>query len=182
MLKFLLYHPSAASLETLNLRMSDEHHHPIASRDVPLFLAALRRKGTLRMLDVCGMVVGDASAVEFPPTLVELGVNRTALSPRGIVALLATCPDLFYLDIEAHLSGGKLRLSQYADVFSSIRRDHPNVRIVECSGVGVEATGEIPDILLGWHWLHGRSRRGYESCFRCANVLGGWCRRTSGMS
>jgi hypothetical protein len=33
--------------------------------------------------------------------------------------------------------------------------------VVECAGVGIEATDEIFDILFGWHWFHGRSRRGY---------------------
>ena len=141
--------------------MSDEFNHPIGPRDVPLFLSGLKAKGTVKMLDICGMLATDMNAADFPTTLVELGINRTGLSPYGIMALLSNSPDLFYLDIEAKLSGGKLRLSQYADVFTSIRRDHPNVRIVECSGSGVEATDEIFDILFGWHWLHGRSRRGY---------------------
>jgi len=107
------------------------------------------------------MLITDANTLDFPSTLVELGVHRTGISPRGVLSLLSTLPRLFYIDVEANLSGGKLRLSQYADVFTSIRRDHSHVRIVECSGPGVEATDEIYDILLGWHWLHGRSRRGY---------------------
>ena len=159
-LKFLLYHPASTHLESLNLRISDEHYHPVRPEDVPLFLSALRAKGTLKSLDVCGMQVTDTYVLDFPQTLIELGVHRTGISPSGVISLLPTLPHLFYIDIEANLSGGKLRLSQYADVFTSIRRDHPNVRIVECSGPGIEATDEIHDILLGWHWLHGRSRRG----------------------
>lgn len=162
-LKFLLYHPASRRLESLNLRISDEHYHPVHPQDVPLFLSALKAKGTLKMLDVCGMVITDINVFDFPPTLVELGINRTEITPRGILGLLSTLPRLFYIDVEANLSGGKLRLSQYADVFTSIRRNHPNVRIVECSGAGIEATDEIQDILFGWHWLHGRSRRGYFS-------------------
>lgn len=115
------------------------------------------------MLDICGMPVNDDHALEFPHTLVELGVNRSDLTPQGILTLLSNMPELFYLDIEANLSGGRLRLSQYADVFSAIRRNHSHVRIVECSGPGIEATDEIHDILYGWHWLHGRSRRGYAT-------------------
>lgn len=114
------------------------------------------------MLDVCGMPVNDEHALEFPTTLVELGVHRSRLTPQGILTLISYMPHLFYLDIEANLSGGRLRLSQYADVFTSIRRHHPHVRIVECSGPGIETTDEIFDILFGWHWLHGRSRRGYR--------------------
>ena len=151
-------------LESLNIRVSDELNHPIEPRDVPLFFSALRSKGTLRMLDVCGMPVSDDHALDFPNTLIELAVPRTCLTPQGIMAALSNLPELFYLDIEANLSGGRLRLSQYADVFTSIRRNHPHVRIVECSGLGIEATDEIYDILLGWHWLHGRSRRGYVTC------------------
>lgn len=152
-------------LESLNIRISDELDHPIEPRDVPLFLSALKSKGTLRMLDVCGMPVSDDDAAGFPNTLVELSVPRSSLTPQGIMSVLSNLPELFYLDIEANLSGGRLRLSQYADVFTAIRRNHPNVRIVECSGSGIEATDEIHDILLGWHWLHGRSRRGYVRCF-----------------
>jgi hypothetical protein len=163
-MSFLLDHPASTHLESLNIRVSDELNHPIDPRDVPLFLSVLKSKGTVRMLDICGMPVNDTHALEFPTTLVELGVNRSHLSPQGILTLLSNMPELFYLDIEANLSGGKLRLSQYADVFSSIRRKHSHVRIVECSGPGVEATDEIHDILYGWHWLHGRSRRGFVAC------------------
>lgn len=141
--------------------MNDEINHPISPRDVGFFLSALKSKGTLRALDICGVPVGDEHALEFPSTLVELGVNRTLLSPHGIQTLLSIMPHLFYLDLEANLSGGRLRLSQYADVFTSIRTKHAHVKIVECSGSGIEATDEIHDILYGWHWLHGRSRRGY---------------------
>jgi hypothetical protein len=160
MLSFLLDHPASAHLESLNVRINDELSHPIEPRDVPLFLSALKAKGTLRMLDICGIPVNDDHALDFPTTLVELGVHRSGLTPQGILKMLSNMPELFYLDIEANLSGGKLRLSQYADVFTSIRHNHPHVRIVECSGPGVEATDEIYDILFGWHWLHGRSRRG----------------------
>ena len=157
---FLLDHPASTGLESLNVRVNDELNHPISRRDVPLLLSALKAKGTLRSLDICGVPVNDDLAVDFPSTLVELGVHRTGLSPRGIQNLVSVLPNLFYLDLEANLSGGRLRLSQYADVFTSIRNKHPNVKIVECSGPGVEATDEIYDILYGWHWLHGRSRRG----------------------
>jgi hypothetical protein len=160
MLSFLLDHPASTHIESLNVRINDELNHPIEPRDVPLFLSALKSKGTLRMLDICGIPVNDDHALHFPTTLVELGVRRSGLTPQGILTLLSNTPHLFYLDIEANLSGGKLRLSQYADVFTSIRHRHPHVRIVECSGPGVEATDEIYDILFGWHWLHGRSRRG----------------------
>jgi len=160
LLRFLLHHPASSELESLNARFNDELNHPIEPQEVGLFLSALRSKGTLQMLDVCGMQVADENAQDFPNTLVELGVNRSGLTPQGILALLSKQPDLHFLDIEANLSGGRLRLSQYADVFRSIRHDYPNVRVVECSGSGVEATDEIFDILLGWHWLHGRSRRG----------------------
>ena len=119
----------------------------------------------MRMLDVCGMPVSDNDALGFPNTLVELSVPRSSLTSQGIMSVLSNLPELFYLDIEANLSGGRLRLSQYADVFTAIRHNHPNVRIVECSCSGIEATDEIYDILLGWHWLHGRSRRGYIKCF-----------------
>jgi hypothetical protein len=174
-LKFLLHHPASMHLESLNIRVSDELNHPIERRDVPLFLSALRSKGTLRMLDVCGMPVSDDDALGFPSTLVELAVPRTNITSQGIVAVLANLPELFYLDIEANLSGGRLRLSQYADVFTAIRRNHPHVRIVECSGLGIEATDEIHDILLGWHWLHGRSRRGYVThSLPANNFLDGW--------
>ena len=161
MLSFLVDHPASTHLESLNIRVNDELNHPINPRDVPLLLSALKSKGTLRMLDVCGMTISDDNALDFPTTLVELGVHRTGITPQGILTLLSNTPELFYLDIEANLSGGKLRLSQYADVFTSIRRNHQQLRIVECSGPGVEATDEIHDILYGWHWLHGRSRRGY---------------------
>jgi hypothetical protein len=161
LLTFLLDHPASTCLESLNIRVNDELNHPLERRDVPVFLSALKSKGTLRALDICGVPVGDELAFDFPPTLVELGIHRTGLSPYGIQALLAVMPDLFYLDIEANLSGGRLRLSQYADVFTSIRHHHSHVKIVECSGSGIEATDEICDILFGWHWLHGRSRRGY---------------------
>lgn len=147
-------------LESLNIRIPDELDHPISAIDVPLFLSTLRSK-PIKQLDVCGMPITDDDALDFPTTLVELGVNRTQLTPSGMLSVLSTLPDLFYLDIEANLSGGRLRLGGYADVFTAIRRDYPNVRIVECSGSGIEATDEIYDILLGWHWLHGRSRRGY---------------------
>jgi hypothetical protein len=148
-------------IESLNIRVNEESNHPIGSQDVGLFLSALLAKGTVRSLDVCGMPVTDEHAMEFPPTLVELGVYRTDFTPQGLLALLSNVPDLFYLGIEAKLSGGRLRLGQYADVFRAIRLEHPHVRVVECSGAGIEGTDEIYDILLGWHWLHGRSRRGY---------------------
>jgi hypothetical protein len=160
-LSFLLDHPASMHLESLNIRVNDELNHPISPQDVPLFLSALKSKGTIRMLDVCGMPISDDNALDFPPTLVELGVHRTGITPQGILTLLSNTPELFYLDIEANLSSGKLRLSQYADVFTSIRHNHQQLRVVECSGPGVEATDEIYDILYGWHWLHGRSRRGY---------------------
>jgi hypothetical protein len=157
----MLDHPASTHLESLNIRINDDLNHPIDPRDVPLFLSVLKSKGTLRMLDICGLPVTDDHALDFPTTLVELGIHRSGLSPQGILALLSNTPELFYLDIQANLSGGRLRLSQYADVFTSIRRYHPNIRIVECSGPGIEATDEIYDILYGWHWVHGRSRRGY---------------------
>jgi hypothetical protein len=160
-LSFLLDHPASTQLESLNFRINDELRHPVDPRDVALFLSVLKSKGTLRMLDICGMLVTDENALEFPTTLIELGINRSGMTPYGILNLLSISPQLFYLDIEAKISGGKLRLSQYADVFNSIRHDYPQLRIVECSGSGVEATDEIYDILFGWHWLHGRSRRGY---------------------
>ena len=159
---FLHDHPASSTLESLNLRMNDELTHPVAPRDVPLFLSALKTKGSLKMLDICGMPAADVNTMDFPTTLVELGINRSGISPQGILTLLSNLPNLFYLDIQARFSGAKLRLSDYADVFTSIRRNHPNVRIVECSGAGVETTDEIYDILYGWHWLHGRSRRGYS--------------------
>jgi hypothetical protein len=162
-LSFLLEHPASSHLESLNIRINDELSHPIDIRNIPLFLSALKSKGTLRMLDICGMPVQDEHALDFPTTLVELGINRTYLTPQGILTLLSNMPDLFYLDIEANISDGRLRLSQYADVFSSIRQNHSQVRVVECSGPGIESTHEIHDILYGWHWLHGRSRRGYPS-------------------
>ena len=148
-MRFLLHHPASTYLESLNVRISDELNHPIEARDVPLFLSALSSKGTLRMLDICGMPVTDDDALDFPTTLVELAIPRSNLSPQGIQTVISNLPDLFYLDIEAKLSGGRLRLSQYADVFASIRRHHHHIRIVECSGPGVEATDEIHDILLG---------------------------------
>ena len=158
---FLLEHPASTNLESLNIRVNDELSHPLSRRDIPLFLSALKAKGTLRVLDICGVPVSDDHALDFPSTLVELGVHRTNLSPQGIQTLLSVMPRLFYLDLEANLSGGRLRLSQYADVFTSIRNKHAHVKIVECSGPGIEAIDEIYDILYGWHWLHGRSRRGY---------------------
>jgi hypothetical protein len=159
-LRFLLYHPASRFLQSLNIRISDEHYHPVQPDDVPLFLSALKAKGSMKSLDVCGMPITDNNVLEFPPTLVELGIHRTAISPRGVLGLLSTLPRLFYIDLEATLSGGKLRLSQYADVFAAIRHDYPHLQIVECSGSGIEATDEIHNILFGWHWLHGRSRRG----------------------
>ena len=161
LLSFLLDHPAANVLETLNLRMNEELNHPIRRQDIPLFLSALKAKGSLRSLDICGLAIDDDHVPELPSTLTELGVHRTELTPQGIQNLLAHISNLFYIDIEANLSGGRLRLSHYADVFASIRRKHPNVRVVECSGIGVETTDEIFDILYGWHWLHGRSRRGF---------------------
>ena len=155
-------------IESLNIRIPDELDHPISSTDVPLFLATLRSK-PIKQLDICGMPITDDNALDFPTTLIELGVNRTQLTPSGMLSVLSTLPQLYYLDIEANLSGGRLRLSGYADVFTAIRRDYPNVRIVECSGSGIEATDEIYDILLGWHWLHGRSRRGYLPLFVWVN-------------
>jgi hypothetical protein len=112
------------------------------------------------MLDICGMPVGDSDAYSFPPTLTQLGIQRNNFSTAGFIALLSTLPDLFYLNIDASVSGRRLRLSNYAEVFTFIREEHPNVRIIECSGTGVEITDEIYNIASGWHWLHGRSRRG----------------------
>jgi hypothetical protein len=154
-------------LETLNIRVNEEIHHPISAPDVGLFLSALRAKGTVRSLDVCGMIITDEHAMDLPSTLVELGIHRTSFTPQGIQTMLSTLPDLFYLGIEGKLSGGRLRLGQYADVFRSIRQKHKQVRVVECSGPGIEATDEIFDVLLGWHWLHGRSRRGYVASCVC---------------
>jgi hypothetical protein len=154
-------HPASGALETLSVRMNAELNHPIGRRDIPTFLSALKAKGTLRSLDVCGMAVNDDHVTDFPATLTELGVHRSDLTPQGLQNLLDHMPNLFYIDIEASISGGGLRLSQYADVFAAIRSKHPNVRVVECSGVGVEATEEIKCIIPGFHWVHGRSRRGY---------------------
>jgi len=144
--------------------MSDELVHPVSPPDIPIFLQALKSKATLHMLDISGMPVVDEHAIDFPTTLTELGVHRSNLTSSGIEVLLRKLPQLFYLNLEAYQSGGRLRLSQYADVFSSIRKHHPNVRVVECSGSGIESTDEMYDILMGWHWLHGRSRRGYTHC------------------
>jgi len=170
LLSFLLDHPASTGLESLNVRVNDELSHPITPRDVPIFLSALKSKGTLRALDICGVPVCDAHALDFPSTLIELGVHRTHLSPYGIQTLLSNMPQLYYLDLEADMSGGRLRLSQYADVFTSIRNKHPHVKVVECSGSGIESTDEICDILYGWHWLHGRSRRGYGPLSRIVKL------------
>jgi Leucine Rich repeat len=161
MLMFLIEHSASQNIESLNVRVSDELSHPIEAREVPLFLAALKAKGTLKMLDVCGIPITDEYASEFPTTLRELGIGRNLITSKGIKTILKNVPELFYLDLEAELSGRKLRLGQYADVFTSIRQSHPNVCIVECSGPGVEVTDEIENILYGWHWVHGRSRRGW---------------------
>jgi hypothetical protein len=179
-LSFLLDHPASTGLESLNVRVNDELNHPLSPREVPLFLSALKSKGTLRALDICGLPVSDEHALDFPSTLVELGIHRTGLSPQGIQTLLSLMPHLFYLDLEANLSGGRLRLSHYADVFAAIRKKHSHVKVVECSGSGIEATDEIYDVLYGWHWLHGRSRRGYPPLRAYqANHADGWLIRVN---
>ena len=159
LMEFMLYHPAPRSLVSFALRMPAELPHPIDGDDISLFLENLPRN--LQKLDIGGMSISDEHVQYLPTSLSYLAIYRTLMTAKGVDKVLDHCPSLFYIELEVKLTrNGRLNAmwKEYNRLFFG--RDH-GVKIIECSGRSIRSIPEQMNVLPGWHFLHGTSRRAW---------------------